>query len=81
MIASVELTLLISYLLIPKIFKGRTLKKYYRIVNYSKEALDKNDISEARKLYAEARKLYADLKTEEKKEVYGELRRLYNKLK
>ena len=60
--------------------KSKKFGKLHNILNKSKEALKKDDISKAKKLYAEARNLYIGLEYEEKKIVHDELMDLYNKL-
>lgn len=60
--------------------KSKKYKKYYKVLDSVKEAVDKKNIPEAKKLYAEARGLYIGLDYGEKKEAYGELMDLYKKL-
>ena len=60
--------------------EGKKLEKFHKAFMEAKEAIGKNDIAKAKKLYAGTRNLYVDLSTDEKKEVYGELMELYNKL-
>ena len=55
--------------------------KCFNTINYAKEALVKNNISKAKKLYLKARKLYISLEHNEKKVLYNQLMKLYNKLK
>ena len=62
------------------VVKSKKLDKFQKTFNAAKEAIGKNDIAKARKLYAEARNLYVDLSADETKEIYGELMELYIKL-
>lgn len=63
------------------IVKSKKLEKFYKSLNKAKEAIYKNDMLKAEKLYAEARYLYVDLGYEEKKMVYSELTNLYSTIK
>lgn len=82
LIIVIVLMSLFVYLLMPKLKVSKTeLEKCYKAINDAEKALDKNDMSKARKLYAEAKKLYFGLETEEKKEIYVKLTKLYNKLR
>ena len=83
LIVAASLIFLLLYLLVSKT-KGserRKLEGCYKALNEVKEAIDRNNIHKARKLYIKAGKLYAGLKNEDKKEVYSELMKLYKKLR
>lgn len=82
LIIVIGLMSLFVYLLMPKLKVSKTnIEKCYKAINDAKKALDKNDMSKARKFYAEAKKLYFGLETEEKKEISVKLTKLYNKLR
>ena len=63
------------------IVKSKKLEQCHNILNEVKEALDKNDIPKAKKLYAEARNIYLESEYKDKKEVYDELMEMYDKIK
>ena len=54
-----------------------SLKKLYRILESSNDAINKNDAPKVSELYAKAKELYNDLGEQEKKEVYDKLMEFY----
>ena len=80
-IVFVGLMFLFAYLLLPKIKMPGRLGKCLKAIEDIEEAISRNGIAKARKLYVKARKLYINLEDEDKKEIYKRLTRLYNKLK
>ena len=60
--------------------KSRTFAKCHQLLLKADDALQKNDVSTAKKFYSKTRNLYIGLEYMEKKEIYKELMSLYNNL-
>jgi len=61
--------------------KSKNLEMCQNTLQKAKEALEKNDVSKAKKLYIDARRVYMGIDFKNKKEIYDELMELYDRLK
>ena len=61
--------------------KSKNLEMRQNTLQKAKEALEKNDVSKAKKLYIDARRVYMGIDFKNKKEIYDELMELYDRLK
>ncbi len=80
MVVFVGMMFLFAYLLMPRIGRSK-LENYYKMSYKTKEAIARNDIAKAKKLYINARNIYVNLKAKEKKMVYNDLMKIYKRLK
>ena len=71
---------LFAYTLVPRLRAGN-LEKCRKAINDAAEAIGKNDLMNARNLYAGARSIYIRLEPHDKREVYNRLMDLYRRLK
>lgn len=60
--------------------KDKKLENFYKALKDTRDAIDENNISKAKRLYSGARYFYISLRYDEKRRVYHELMDLYTEL-